>query len=103
MPMEKQAKFERFEAISLKNWKDGETKTLTFIDNDKDVPNTPQGLMYIVHVTEGKKKETRELWIRPGGSLNICLQNFVPLQGKTLKITKTLGATAKDTRYTAEE
>lgn len=103
MPMEKREAFVRYEAISLKGWKNKETKKLVFLDNDVDIPNTPQGLMYLVHVQELPAQETRELWIRPNGSLCIGLADFIPLKDKKLSITKTTGATPKDTRYTAKE
>jgi hypothetical protein len=103
MPMEKKEVFIRYEAVSLKAWKNKETKKIRFLDADVDIPNTPQGLMYLIHVQELPAQETREFWIRPNGSLCIGLSGFVPLEGKTLAITKTTGATPKDTRYTAKE
>jgi hypothetical protein len=103
MPMEKKEAFVRYDAVSLKGWKDQETKKIHFIDNDQDIANTPQGLMYLCHVQELPKKETRELWIRPNGSLCIGLSGFIPLKDRTLAITKTTGTTPKDTRYTAKE
>jgi len=112
MPLEKSEPFTRHKAISKRNWKGGQEKTLTFITNTKDVDKTEHGLMYVAKVTEGKKplhiadvkeEDLRELWIKPEGALAICLAEFVPLLGKTLEITKTTGATNKDTRYNAKE
>lgn len=101
MPLEKKEQWTRYEAISLRGWKSKESRVFTFQDDGKDIPNTPQGLSYLYHVIEKGGKDIKELWIRPGGSLAIGLQEHVPLKNKTLKITKTTGADVKDTRYTA--
>jgi len=99
MPLEKSESYVQYVNISKRSWKEDETKTMNFLENDKDVV-TANGLMYLFKVKEGK--ETKNLWVKPQSALSIGLSPFVPLKGKTLKITKT-GKGLKDTRYDAEE
>lgn len=102
MPIIPRETYTRHPPISLRAWKNKQIKTLTFQDEGKDIPNTPNGLMHLCLVST-PKGETKELWIRPNSALYIGLSNHAPLTGKTLKITKTTGITLKDTRYNAEE
>lgn len=87
MPMEKgQMLYERLPAISLRACKNKEIKAFQFLDEGTDIQNTPHGLTYLYRVVcEGEKSN---LWIKPNGALAICLQNHVPLCGKTLQIQK---------------
>ena len=103
MPLEKSEAWESHPRISLRAWKNGETKTVTFTDEGKDVPNTPYGLSYIYLVTEDPDKTIKELWIRPNGPLAIGLAPNVPLKNKTFKIAKKTGKENLDTRYNAEQ
>ena len=100
MPLEKAEAWERYPRISLRTWKNAETKTLTFNDEGKDV-DTEYGMGYLYLVKENK--ETNELWIRPNSPLAIGLAPYVPLKDKTFKITKKTGKANEDTRYTAEQ
>jgi len=102
MPMEKNTPFEKHLAVEKKSWKSGQTKKLHFLANDHDV-TVDERLSYVVECQELPSTETRDLWIQPKSALSICLSEFIPLEGKTLALTKTTGKTLKDTRYTAKE
>ena len=103
MPLQKSEAWESHPKISLRTWKNAETKTVTFTDEGKDIPNTPYGPSYLYLVTEAGDKTLKELWIKPNSPLAICLSPNVPLKNKTFKITKKTGKANEDTRYTAEQ
>ena len=102
MPLDKAEAWERHPQLSLRTWKNGEAKTVTFTDEGKDV-TTQYGLGYLYLVTEAEDKTVKELWIRPNSPLAIGLSPNVPLKDKTFKITKKTGKANEDTRYTAEQ
>jgi hypothetical protein len=59
--------------------------------------------MVVYVVKEGD--ETKSLWFKPGGSLHIGINDFLPLKGKNINITKSIidDDVLKGTRYTAIE
>ena len=100
MPLEKAEAWERHPVISLRTWKNAETKTVTFTDEGKDV-TTQYGIGYLYLVNE--EKTIKELWIRPNSPLAIGLAPHVPLKDKTMQITKKTGKTNEETRYSAKQ
>jgi len=104
MPLNKMDSFEALPSVSLRGWKDGETKTFEFMDDGKDV-TTANGASVIYTVKVGKNTSLNSLWIRPGGALHIGLNDLLPLEGKTVKVTKQIlkGDIVKGTRYEAIE
>jgi len=102
MPLQKLDKYEKHDSLSLRQWKNGETRTLTFLDDGRDV-TTVNGLQVVYTVTEGHREEPVSLWIKPGGSLHIGVADYLPLKGRTLTMMKTIvkDDVVKGTRYVA--
>lgn len=109
MPIQYKQPYTKRPAIALRHWKNKQAKTLTFLDEGEDMPNTPNGPQYLYVVKLQSEPDPHGLWVRQKtddtkiSALEICLQPHVPLKGKTLKIVKTTGPNLKDTRYTATE
>jgi hypothetical protein len=103
MPLQKLEPMERREPISLRKWKSGESRTITFYDDGRD-QETVNGKMVVFEATEAGDELHKSLWIKPSSALHIGLNEFLPLIGKTLKINKEIleGDVNKGTRYTAE-
>lgn len=87
MPLQKMESFERFDSVSLRTWRSGQKKTLTFLDDGRDI-TTKVGSSVIYKVRVGANKEINSFWIRPGGAIHIALNDFLPLKGKQLEIEK---------------
>ena len=102
MPLDKAEAWERHPQLSLRTWKNAETKTVKFTDEGKDV-TTEYGLGYLYLIKEAGDPTLKELWIRPNSPLAIGLSPYVPLKDKTFKITKKTGKANEDTRYTATQ
>lgn len=100
MPLNRIDKIEQHPAISLRAWKDGESKIIQFMDEGKDV-STVNGDQVVFTVKE--LNEIKSLWVKPFGSLHMGLSDFLPVQGKTLIIDKEIlkGDVKKGTRYSA--
>ena len=103
MPLNKLESYERHAPISFRNWKNNDAKIIAFLNDGRDV-NTENGPSVVFDVKVGDNISLNTLWVRPGGALHIGINEYLPLKGKTLKITKTIikGQDAtKGTRYTA--
>ena len=96
MPLEHKEPRSNVPAIAAGDFEKG--LTATFTDEGRDI-EAPQGLMYMYIVLVDNQE--KGLWIKPGSARAIALAPHVPLQGKTLKISKT--GTGKATRYIVEE
>jgi len=103
MPLNKMEDLEQYKAISLRAWKSGKKKEISFLDEGKDI-TTSNGQSVIFLVREGKNTELRNLWIRPGSALRIGINEHLPLKGKTLLIEKEVlkGDVLKGTRYSSK-
>lgn len=108
MPIIKQEQYDpekRHPRLSLENWRNKQKKRITFLDEGKDMPSQygPTGIAYLYTIKLKSEPDPHEVWMQPKSAIVIALQSHVPLKGKTFDITKTTGATFKDTRYVAEE
>jgi len=103
MVLNKLDNFERLQNVSLRDWKHGEKKVIEFLDDGREV-TTVNGRQVIFKVRVGNNKTLNLLWVRPNGSLHIGLNDFLPLKGKTLAVSKEVlgGDVVKGTRYRAK-
>jgi len=104
MPLQKMDSFERFEAVSLRTWKSGQKKEITFLNDGRDI-TTANGPSVIYEVKVGANTTINSFWIRPGGAIHIAVNEFLPLKGKQLMIEKEIlkGEDVKTgTRYHAK-
>lgn len=102
MGLTKMDKYTKYEAVSLRQWKNNQDKTIKFLDEGKNV-DTVNGEQVVFCVEEGGA--TKNLWVKPLGSMHMGLNDFLPVEGKTLVISKEIldGDVKKGTRYNARE
>jgi len=102
MPLNKMDKFTKYEAISLRQWKNNQDKTIKFLDEGSNIDTVNGEQVVFVVEAEG---ETKNLWVKPLGSLHMGLNDYLPVMGKTLVISKEIldGDVKKGTRYNARE